>query len=276
MTDHTLSSLDYIFSRSIKEPTPSRYCHQKAKGMKKINIEYIFWTPEIKEKLPPTRASYKRKALPAAEETKYIKLPSNKGKIDIKWHIQNLNLSEVKSRFFGAIHIQDAQELGDNSEELNKNGMITWEVSVPHGGPFSAKNKATINNDWVFANFIEVISMPDPNAAAQKNKALKMLQRKHEPEADDDQPPIPSVGGAHSAKIVANICKICAQNPPCENLTTGNHKIPVFINPKNKNEFFWITVDRVTLWAMAMVGFKFLIIYIITCSLMCLYATDKK
>ncbi|KNZ57539.1 hypothetical protein VP01_2132g1 [Puccinia sorghi] len=158
------------------------------------------------------------------------------------------------------IHIQDAPELGDNARELDKNGMIPWEVSVPHGGLFAAKNKVTKDNNWVFANFIEVISTPgedgqkviirliekDPNVVAQKNKALKILKKKREPEADDDQPPIPSVGGAHSAKIVAKIRKICAQNPPCKHLT-GNHKIPVFINPKNKNEFF-----RITLWAMAM------------------------
>ncbi|KNZ54094.1 hypothetical protein VP01_3044g1 [Puccinia sorghi] len=126
---------------------------------KKKNIEYIFWTPEIKENPPPTRASYKRKAPPAAEETKYIKLPSDKGMIDIKWHIQNLNLSEFKSHVFRAIHIQDAPELG----------------------LFAARNKATLDNDWVFADFIEVISTPgkdgrkviitliekDPNAAAQ-------------------------------------------------------------------------------------------------------------
>ncbi|KNZ63334.1 hypothetical protein VP01_11585g1, partial [Puccinia sorghi] len=102
-------------------------------------------------------------------------------KIYIKWHIQNLNLLEFKSSVFGAIHIQDAPELGDNAEELDKNGMITWEVSVPHEGPFAAKNKATRYNNWVFADFIEVISKPgedgqkviitliekDPNAAAQ-------------------------------------------------------------------------------------------------------------
>ncbi|KNZ54097.1 uncharacterized protein VP01_3044g4 [Puccinia sorghi] len=78
-----------------------------------------------------------------------------------------------------------------------------------------------------------------------------MLKKKREPEADDDQAPIPSVGGAHSAEIVANIREICAQNPPCEHLT-GNHEIPVFINPKNKNQFFRITVNWVTLWTMAM------------------------
>ncbi|KNZ51752.1 uncharacterized protein VP01_3825g1 [Puccinia sorghi] len=84
-----------------------------------------------------------------------------------------------------------------------------------------------------------------------------MLKKKRKPEADDDQPPIPSMGGAHSAKIVANIRKICAQNPPCKRLT-GNHKIPVFINPKNKNQFFRITVDWFTLWALAMKPTSFL------------------
>ncbi|KNZ45091.1 uncharacterized protein VP01_84g6 [Puccinia sorghi] len=49
---------------------------------------------------------------------------------------------------------------------------------------------------------------------------------------DDDHPPVPSVEGALSAKIVANIGGIQAQNPPCKKLT-GSHEIPVLISPKN-------------------------------------------
>ncbi|KNZ44111.1 hypothetical protein VP01_9506g1 [Puccinia sorghi] len=123
----------------LRNPRTAFGAHICACRNKSILLEDIAIRKQ-REKPPPTRALYKRKAPPAAEETKYIKLPSDKGKIDIKWHIQNLNVSEFKSHVFRAIRIQDTPELGDNAKELDKHGMITWGFSVPHGGPFAAKN----------------------------------------------------------------------------------------------------------------------------------------
>jgi len=88
---------------------------------------------------------------------------------------------EFKQYTCQAIHRQDAVELGDNAELLDKQGAITWMASVPHGGPFVTKNKASIDNNRDFANFIEIISAPgeerhkcvvtliekDPKAVAQ-------------------------------------------------------------------------------------------------------------
>ncbi|KNZ56856.1 hypothetical protein VP01_2300g1 [Puccinia sorghi] len=178
----------------------------------------------------------------------YIKLPSEKGKIDIWWDIEIVSFLEFKSY-----------------------------VSVLHGGPFAANNKVRITKNHVFCEFIEIISVPgeerkkvivtliekDPNTVAKA-----CLQAFHfsfsvyahdSPEAtpEDDQPPVPLMRGAISAEIVANIREIRAQNPPCKCLT-GSHEIPVFINPRNKNQFFCIMVDQITLWTMAMVGFFFL------------------
>lgn len=171
-------------------PIFSRRSTSECESSKKIiNIEYIFWTPEIKDKPPATRSTYKRKAPPNSEEPKFIKLPSEKGKIYIRWEVENLSFLDFKQYAFQAIRNQDAPELGDNAAQLDKNGLITWEVSVPHGGAFAAKNKASINNDRVFSDFVEVISVPgeegrkvivtliekDPNAVAQVSLLLSCL-----------------------------------------------------------------------------------------------------
>ncbi|KNZ50200.1 hypothetical protein VP01_4547g2 [Puccinia sorghi] len=52
----------------------------------------------------------------------------------------------------------DTPELGDHAKKLDDNGLITWLVSVPHGGPFAVKNKVTIQNDHSFPDFIEIVS----------------------------------------------------------------------------------------------------------------------
>ncbi|KNZ48980.1 hypothetical protein VP01_5280g1 [Puccinia sorghi] len=131
---------------------------------------------------------YKRKAPPNSEETKFIKLPSEKRKIYIiHWEVKNLSFLDFKQYVLRAICNQDALELGDNTKQLDKNGFITWEVSVPHGGTFAAKIKASINNNRFFANFVKVISAPgekgqnlivtliekDPNAVGQSQHAKR-------------------------------------------------------------------------------------------------------
>ncbi|KNZ47263.1 hypothetical protein VP01_6564g2, partial [Puccinia sorghi] len=66
-----------------------------------------------------------RKAPPPPEDTKYFKLPSETGKIDIRWYIEELRFSEFKQYVWQAIHKQDAPELGDHAEKLDINGLIT-------------------------------------------------------------------------------------------------------------------------------------------------------
>ncbi|KNZ59963.1 hypothetical protein VP01_1637g5 [Puccinia sorghi] len=114
---------------------------------------------QIKDKPPVTQSMYKRKA-PNSEETKFIILPFKKRKIDICSAIENLSLSYFKSYIFWEIHNQNTPELGDNTKQPNKNGLITWEVSMPHGGTFEEKNKACINNAHIFSKFVKVISAP--------------------------------------------------------------------------------------------------------------------
>ncbi|KNZ59381.1 hypothetical protein VP01_1744g1, partial [Puccinia sorghi] len=106
---------------------------------KKISIEYVFWNPKIQYKPPPTQSTYKKMAPLTPEDTKYIKLTSKKGKIDINWEIENLSFSKFKRYVFQSIQNQDAPELGDNTEQLINNGMITWEVSVPHNVMYTEK-----------------------------------------------------------------------------------------------------------------------------------------
>ncbi|KNZ46880.1 hypothetical protein VP01_6878g1 [Puccinia sorghi] len=172
-----------------------------------------------------------------AGDTKYVKLPSETGKIDIRRDIKELRFSEFKEYVWQAIRKQDALELGDHAEKLENNGLITWLcqnsiphtlrtesipqhdrfvpasacvsfspdlagtssvqiiqwlASLPHGGPFAAKNKATIHNNRSFSDFIEIVSAlgeeiqknivilikKDPNALAQaKKESIEKFKR---------------------------------------------------------------------------------------------------
>ncbi|KNZ62288.1 hypothetical protein VP01_12904g1, partial [Puccinia sorghi] len=117
------------------------------------------------------------------------KLPSETGKIDIRWDIKELRFSEFKQYVWQAIRKKDAPELGDHAKKLDNNGLITWLASVPHGGPFAAKNKATIHNEHSFADFIEIVSAlgeesrknivtlieKNPNAVAQASWCVTIL-----------------------------------------------------------------------------------------------------
>ena len=67
---------------------------------------------------------------------------------------RNLNVTHARQFADRTLHV----ELGDNAELLDKKGAITWMVSVPHGGPFANKNKAAIDKNCDFVNFIEIIS----------------------------------------------------------------------------------------------------------------------
>ncbi|KNZ50790.1 hypothetical protein VP01_4235g2 [Puccinia sorghi] len=137
---------------------------------------------------------------PPPEDTKYVKLPSETGKIDIRRDIKELRFSEFKEYVWQAIRKQDALELGDHAEKLENNGLITWLASVPHRGPFAAKNKATIHNDRSFADFIKIVSAPGEES--QKN-IVTLIEKDLNAVAQETE-------------IVANIQEIHAQNPPCK------------------------------------------------------------
>ncbi|KNZ45104.1 hypothetical protein VP01_849g3 [Puccinia sorghi] len=121
----------------------------------KINIEYIFWTPAKGNPPPP-------------EDTKYVKLPSEAGKIDIFWDIEELRFSEFKQNMRQAICKQDTK-LGDHAK--------SWTIM-----------KATIHNNHSFADFIGIVSVlgeesqknivlieRDPNTVTQASLHVTLL-----------------------------------------------------------------------------------------------------
>ena len=65
--------------------------------------------------------------------------------------------------------------------------------------------------------------------------------------------PEPSAGASLSAQIVENIQLLRAQHIDSERLN-GSKEAPIFINPKDPNEYFILTADRLALWARTMVG----------------------
>ena len=84
---------------------------------------------------------------------------------------QNLNVTHARQFADRTLHV----EFGDNAELLDKQVEITWMVSVPHGGPFATKNKASIDNNCDFANFIKIISAP----GEEQHKCVVTIKEKH-------------------------------------------------------------------------------------------------
>ncbi|KNZ59007.1 hypothetical protein VP01_1818g1 [Puccinia sorghi] len=60
------------------------------------------------------------------------------------------------------------------------------------------------------------------------------------------------------AEIIENVQLLCATHIPCERLT-GSSENPVFIKPKDSNQFIPLTLDQFALWAQTMVYFLSLI-----------------
>ena len=116
---------------------------------KKINLEYVFWTPEVKDKQPSTRSAFKRKAPPNPKEIKYIEVPSNNGKIYFAWDIENVSFLEFKRYTCQAIRRQDTVELGNNTELLDKQGATIldfWRKRLEQGGKVDgAKDSDRLN-----------------------------------------------------------------------------------------------------------------------------------
>ena len=86
----------------------------------------------------------------------------------------------------------------------------------------------------------------------QKKQALDSLKQKHSGAAESTQLE-PTAGASLSAQIVENIQLLRAQHVDSEQ-AKGSKEAPVFINPKDPNEYFVLTPDRLALWARTMVG----------------------
>ena len=86
----------------------------------------------------------------------------------------------------------------------------------------------------------------------QKQQALDCLKHKHSGATKSTEQE-PSAGASLLAQIVENIQLLRAQHIDSERLN-GSKEAPIFINPKDPNEYFMLTADRLALWVQTMVG----------------------
>ncbi|PLW14605.1 hypothetical protein PCANC_20419 [Puccinia coronata f. sp. avenae] len=135
---------------------------------------------------------------------------------------------------------------------------------IPHGGLFSAKNKATLESPKDFFNFVKACKAldtaeqkcqitlieKDPKVIAQKERALKNLKRSG-PSGSDNVEAEPSPGATLSCDVVKNIRAIRARYHARPELT-GSNEVPVYMHPYKKGYFLRLDHNRVGVWAIAM------------------------
>jgi hypothetical protein len=124
---------------------------------RRINVEYILFIASPKEKSSSSRLA-KRKAPPEVEYTKFV---SDAGKISFSWDLSNINLRAFKEASITSIRLQDTPLLADHARNQEDGDLITWAAMIPHGGMFSAKNKATLDSPKDFFSFIEACQALD-------------------------------------------------------------------------------------------------------------------
>ncbi|OAV88722.1 hypothetical protein PTTG_28938 [Puccinia triticina 1-1 BBBD Race 1] len=232
----------------------------------KINVEYKFFFI-IPEDKPTNPRQKKRKA--SNNEEKCKPLPSTPGLVHFDWDADVKNLGAFKKAAIKAIGLLDDEEVAadvmEHATEQEDDGEIIWSATIPHGGRFANKNKATLTDNDDLSDFLDECKGPregrrftitmiqkDPKISAQKQKIVKSFKKKHRPQPEEeDEEPEPSGGAVSSATIMKNIRELRAAHEPCEELS-GSAEVPVFINPSNPKEYIKLTTDRLFLWARAM------------------------
>jgi hypothetical protein len=167
---------------------------------------------------------------------------------------------------------------------------------IPHGGLFSAKNKATLESPKDFFNFVKACQALDtakqkfqitliekdpkviaqvrsyylaPNCFRLSVKITMNISKCHfqkeralknlkrsGPSGSDNVKAEPSPGATLSCDVVKNIRAIRARYHACPELT-GSNEVPVYMHPYKKGYFLRLDHNRVGVWAIAMVGFSF-------------------
>ncbi|POV98897.1 hypothetical protein PSTT_14131 [Puccinia striiformis] len=244
-------------------PTPVKRGKKKGKrstsaidhppGDRLIHVEYLIHTP-VKKTQPPggTRMAHKRKIAGVITEEAYDKIPQRPGGTSCasKGHV---------AVFADHVALYDEMK------------QVTWHASIPHGGDFAAKNKANINTQELFTNFLAecdlagenkcliFLEQDDPKSVARVAAAIAGLEKtqakksKYGPadEIEDEVDWAPSAGALSQANVMKIVATLRATHPPRPRLT-GKHECGALVNPRNDSEFVLLTTDRLILWAQAM------------------------
>ncbi|PLW13439.1 hypothetical protein PCASD_20529 [Puccinia coronata f. sp. avenae] len=150
-------------------------------------------------------------------------------------------------------------------EKQDANGNVQWFATVPNDHTFAANHKRQLESDEIFKSFVTASSrvadnrkilcclvQKDPCVIAERESAHSQLRVAHGGPLPPQEPPPPKpTEGSISAEAHYKLIKhLFAATDPCERLT-GSHELHVFINPKNNNEYFPLTMARANAWAEA-------------------------
>ncbi|POW08030.1 hypothetical protein PSTT_07815 [Puccinia striiformis] len=229
----------------------------------KISLEYKLHVPKKNKKPASTRNSNKRKATTTASAQNYTKLISTPGSLSFLWPESDTNLAGFKAAAIAAIKEGAPKGTGAVAEKRENKNAVLWYVAIAHGGIFQAKNKTTLKDDAIFAEFLVEcehprqgrvftinIFQPDLKVVAEQQEALDGLEDMTDDEDDDAR--VPTTGAVNSNEVIGNTRTLMATHMPCERLT-GSNDLLVMIDPSNNDRFIPLTQERISLWARTMV-----------------------
>ncbi|KAH9461326.1 hypothetical protein Pst134EA_017634 [Puccinia striiformis f. sp. tritici] len=120
----------------------------------KISLEYKLLVPKKKKQPASTRNSNKRKATTTASAQNYTKLISTPGSLSFLWPESDTNLAGFKAAAIAAIKEGAPKGTGAVAEKRENENAVLLYVAIAHSGIFQARNKTTLKDDTIFADFL--------------------------------------------------------------------------------------------------------------------------
>ncbi|WAQ87871.1 hypothetical protein PtA15_8A778 [Puccinia triticina] len=140
----------------------------------KINVEYKFFFI-IPEDKPTNPRQKKRKA--SNNDKKCKPLPSTPGLVHFNWDANVKNLGAFKKAAIKAIGLLDDEEMAadvmEHATEQEDDGEIIWSATIPHGGCFANKNKATLTDNNDLSDFLDKCKGP----CKERRFTITMIQK---------------------------------------------------------------------------------------------------
>ncbi|KAI9614987.1 hypothetical protein KEM48_005819 [Puccinia striiformis f. sp. tritici PST-130] len=226
----------------------------------KISLEYKLLVPKKKKQPASTRNSNKRKATTTASAQNYTKLISTPGSLSFLWPESDTNLAGFKAAAIAAIKEGAPKGTGAVAEKRENENAVLLYVAIAHSGIFQARNKTTLKDDTIFADFLVEcehpcqgrvftinIFQPDPKVQQEAPDGLEAMT-----DDEDDDARVPTTGAVNSNEFIGNTRTLMATYMPCKRLT-GSNNLLVMIDPSNNDCFIPLTQERISLWARTMV-----------------------
>ncbi|PLW57495.1 hypothetical protein PCANC_02635 [Puccinia coronata f. sp. avenae] len=231
-----------------------------------ISNDFLFYVPVPAD--PPAANTRKRSrpgnAPPPPPKTKKVQSESNK--IVINWPVSSKDFKSFKAQVVKAIMEKENESFGVYVEKQDLNGNVQWFVTVPNNHMFAANRKQQLELDSIFEQFVAVSSkvkddhkiscclvQKDPRVIDERESAFIQLRVAHgdrDPLPPQDPHPEPTEGAVSAEAHYKIIQPLFVATDPCEQLS-GSAELHVFINPKNPNKFFPLTMPRANAWAEA-------------------------